>query len=113
MSAAGDHLMARPALWHYHRDTYDCDRVAFIHKTGGGPRATQLVSHPVVENVAGRTAIVIDGMINTAGIICEAIEFVKPAGARSVLAATSRGLLISPIAPGFQRLGDVAVRPLR
>src|SRR5262249_2802242 len=47
-------------------------------------------------DVAGRTCIVVDDMIDTAGTITKAAEALKAAGAGDVIAATTHGILSGP-----------------
>jgi ribose-phosphate pyrophosphokinase len=47
----------------------------------------------LIGDVEGRTAILIDDMIDTAGTLCAGAEVVKEAGATQILAAATHGLL--------------------
>jgi ribose-phosphate pyrophosphokinase len=55
----------------------------------------------VIGDVQGKTAIVIDDMIDTAGTLCAAGETLMNAGARRVLAAATHGVFSGP---AFERL---------
>jgi ribose-phosphate pyrophosphokinase len=47
-------------------------------------------------SVEGRTAIMFDDMISTAGSICSAAEVVHAHGAKAIYAAATHGLLVGP-----------------
>ena len=72
--------------------------LAFVHKTRDITRPNQAVANRVVGDVEGRTAILTDDMIDTAGTICEAIKVVLAAGARDVIVAATHGVLSDPAA---------------
>ena len=55
--------------------------IAFIHKTRDPDRPNQVVANRVVGEVAGRTCIVVDDMIDTGGTIAKAVQQVLEAGA--------------------------------
>ena len=55
----------------------------------------------VIGDVRGKTALVIDDMIDTAGTLCAAGETLKKAGATRVLAAATHGVFSGP---AFERL---------
>src|SRR5204862_8332450 len=69
--------------------------VAFVEKRrlGNNSRSEQL---GVIGEVRGKSAIVIDDEIDTAGSIVGAAEIVHRAGARSVYAACTHALLTGP-----------------
>jgi ribose-phosphate pyrophosphokinase len=54
------------------------------------------VSHRVVGDVAGRTCVLIDDMIDTGGTITGAVTLLRDAGARDVIVAASHGVLSDP-----------------
>jgi ribose-phosphate pyrophosphokinase len=66
--------------------------VAFVEKRrlGNDSRSESL---GVIGDVRGRTAIIIDDEIDTAGSICNAAEIVRREGARDVLAACTHAVL--------------------
>jgi ribose-phosphate pyrophosphokinase len=69
--------------------------VAFVEKRrlGNNSRSESL---GVIGDVRGKTAIIVDDEIDTAGSIVGAAEIVKQAGARSVFAACTHALLTGP-----------------
>jgi ribose-phosphate pyrophosphokinase len=50
----------------------------------------------IVGEVAGRTCVIIDDMIDTAGTICQAAELLVERGAASVTAAATHGVFSGP-----------------
>jgi ribose-phosphate pyrophosphokinase len=89
--AGGGKLMARFA--NYLRD-HDIDpEMAYIDKRR--PKGTHNVAraHQVVGLVDGRTCVLVDDMIDTAGTITSAAELLTERGATSVYVAASHGVL--------------------
>jgi ribose-phosphate pyrophosphokinase len=70
--------------------------LAFIHKTRDPFVPNQVKANRVVGDVAGRTCIVVDDMIDTAGTITKAAETLFEAGATQVIAAATHGILSGP-----------------
>ncbi|MBO0874361.1 MAG: ribose-phosphate diphosphokinase [Pseudonocardia sp.] len=116
-----DHLWAMPLLAEYIRDSYadqdiavvspDSGRVrlaekwsetlggcplAFIHKTRDPHRPNEAVANRVVGEIAGRTCIVIDDMIDTGGTIAGAVKALLADGAGDVVIASTHGVLSGP-----------------
>jgi ribose-phosphate pyrophosphokinase len=116
-----DHLFALPILAEYVQARYsdaeftvvspDSGRVrvaerwtdrlggcplAFIHKTRDPFVPNQVKPNRVVGDVAGRTCIIVDDMIDTAGTITKAAETLREAGAAQVIAAATHGILSGP-----------------
>jgi ribose-phosphate pyrophosphokinase len=54
----------------------------------------------------GRTAILVDDMIDTAGTICGAAELLKERGAKRVIALATHPLFSGPAAERLEELGD-------
>ena len=125
-----DHLWAQPLLSDYIADAYageqitvvspDSGRVrtaerwadrlggtpiAFIHKTRDPTKPNQVVAHRVVGDVAGRTCVVVDDMIDTGGTIASATEQVLEAGATRVIVAATHGVLSDPAAERLSQCG--------
>ena len=116
-----DHLWAMPLLAEYVRDSYadrdlavvspDSGRVrlaekwsemlggtplAFIHKTRDPLKPNQAVANRVVGEIAGKTCVVIDDMIDTGGTIAGAVKALLADGAADVIIATTHGVLSGP-----------------
>jgi ribose-phosphate pyrophosphokinase len=116
-----DHLFALPLLADYIADRYDPAQLAvvapdsgrvrvaerwterlggvplaFIHKTRDIRVPNSVVANRVVGDVEGRTCIVVDDMIDTAGTITKAAEALTNAGAADVIVAATHGLLSGP-----------------
>jgi ribose-phosphate pyrophosphokinase len=114
-----DHLTAMPVLERYLREKVEGDLVivapdagrirvaerlsqhlhadlAFVHKrhTKGVKNAVE--AREVIGDVAGRTCVLVDDMIDTAGTICAAAEILCDRGAADVFAVATHGLLSDP-----------------
>jgi ribose-phosphate pyrophosphokinase len=70
--------------------------LAFIHKTRDPRVPNEVVSNRVVGEVAGRTCIVIDDMIDTGGTVAGAVKLLREDGARDVIIAATHGVLSGP-----------------
>jgi ribose-phosphate pyrophosphokinase len=82
--------------------------VAFVEKRRLGNNSSS-ESLGVIGDVRGRSAIIIDDEIDTAGSIVGAAEIVRRAGARSVYAAATHALLTGP---AVERLRDSPIEEL-
>ena len=127
-----DHLWAMPTLVDYVRTRVDSTQVAlvspdagrirvaeqwaeklggcplaFVHKTRDINRPNVAAANRVVGDVEGRTAILVDDMIDTAGTITEAVKVVLAAGAKDVIVAATHGVLSDPAA---RRLAESGAR---
>ena len=116
-----DHLWAMPTLVEYVKTKVDPDEtvvvspdagrikvaeqwgnrlggvpLAFVHKTRDVTRPNQATSNRVVGDVKGRTAVIVDDLIDTAGTICGAVRVVLEAGAKDVIIAATHGVLSDP-----------------
>jgi ribose-phosphate pyrophosphokinase len=67
--------------------------LAFIHKTRDITVANSVVANRVVGEVAGRTCVLVDDMIDTAGTITKAAEALFNDGAAAVVVAATHGVL--------------------
>jgi ribose-phosphate pyrophosphokinase len=102
--AGGGKLMARFAS--YLRD-HDIDpEMAYIDKRR--PKGTHNVAraHEVVGLVEGRTCVLVDDIIDTAGTITSAAELLTERGATDVYVAASHGVLSGP---AVERLSDAPI----
>ncbi len=129
-----DHLQAQPLLTDHIKSTYadraltvvspDSGRVrtaerwaaklgsvpiAFIHKTRDPDTPNQVVANRVVGDVAGRTCVVVDDMIDTGGTIAKAVTAVIDAGATEVIVAATHGVLSEPAAERLSGCGAIEV----
>jgi len=116
-----DHLVALPILSKYVRKRYgqeqlavvspDAGRIkvaeqwskrlggaplAFIHKTRDINRPNEVVANRVVGEVRGRTCILVDDMIDTAGTITKAADALLAEGAADVIIAATHAILSGP-----------------
>jgi ribose-phosphate pyrophosphokinase len=118
-----DHLIARPMLTQYFLDKLvpeeyvavspDAGRAKLAEKIAGELRVKPAFitkSRPehniaeagyVVGDVAGRAAILVDDMIDTAGTLVEAARVLRDAGAARVFATATHGVFSGP---AFERL---------
>jgi len=129
-----DHLVALPILSKYVRKKYgkeqlavvspDAGRIkvaeqwskrlgdaplAFIHKTRDITRPNEVVANRVVGEVRGRTCILVDDMIDTAGTITKAADALLAAGATDVIIAATHAILSGP---AVDRLKNCNVREI-
>lgn len=127
-----DHLWAMPTLVEYVRTRVDIKNavivspdagrikvaeqwgkrlggvpLAFVHKTRDISRPNQAVANRVVGDVNGRTAVIVDDLIDTAGTIEGAVGVVLAAGAKDVIVAATHGVLSHPAS---SRLAECGVR---
>jgi ribose-phosphate pyrophosphokinase len=116
-----DHLFALPILTDYIKENLDTDSVsvvapdagrvrmaerwsdelggcpmAIIHKRRNPDVANEVKVFDVVGEVAGRTCIVVDDMIDTGGTIVKAAEALFEEGATKVVVAATHGVLSGP-----------------
>ena len=70
--------------------------IAFIHKTRDPLVPNESVTGRVVGDVAGRTCVVIDDMIDTAGTITKAVDALFEGGAKDVIVAATHGVFSGP-----------------
>lgn len=115
-----DHLTARPLLEQWVRDnTAPEDRVivspdagrvrltekfanqvgagiAILHKHRDPTKHNVSETRNVIGEVDGKTAILVDDMIDTAGTICGAAKLLKERGAKSVVALATHPVLSGP-----------------
>jgi ribose-phosphate pyrophosphokinase len=70
--------------------------LAFIHKTRDVTQANESKANRVVGEVAGRTCIVVDDMIDGAGTATQAATALREAGADSIVIAATHAVLSGP-----------------
>ncbi len=115
-----DHLWALPVLSSYIAEKYDTSSMtvvspdagrvrvadmwtdklgaslAIIHKRRDPNVANEVKVHEVVGDVEGRTCLVVDDMIDTAGTICKAADALFDSGAAEVIVAATHAVLSGP-----------------
>jgi ribose-phosphate pyrophosphokinase len=70
--------------------------LAIVHKRRLKGVKNAVEAKDIVGEVDGRTCVLIDDMIDTAGTICSAAELLKERGARNILAAATHGVFSGP-----------------
>jgi ribose-phosphate pyrophosphokinase len=115
-----DHLWALPLLADYVRTRVDRSKLTIVSPDAGRVRVADLWSdrlgaplaiihkrrdpavpnqskvHEVVGDVAGRTCVLVDDMIDTAGTIVQAAEALKESGAGDVIVTSTHAVLSGP-----------------
>jgi ribose-phosphate pyrophosphokinase len=81
--------------------------LAFIHKTRDITQPNQVVANRVIGEVEGRTCIVVDDMIDTAGTICKAADILFDEGATDVIVASTHAVHSDP---ATERLKNSRIR---
>lgn len=125
-----DHLAAAPALADYFRGLNLEDVIVVSPDLGGVTRARNMAdllgtSIAIVEkrrprpgcaevmnligDVKGKTCIMIDDMVDTAGSLCEGAKALQKLGAKAVYACCSHGILTDP---AVQRIQDSCIKEL-
>ncbi len=109
-----DHLYARPVLFQYFKDL-NLDNPIVVSPDAGGverarafakllnadlaivdkrrPRPNEAAIMNIIGDVKGRNAIILDDMIDTGGTLTKVADAIKNAGALTVYAAASHGVL--------------------
>ncbi|WP_298322309.1 ribose-phosphate diphosphokinase, partial [Haloactinopolyspora sp.] len=128
-----DHLWALPILANHVADRHDpanmtivspdagrvrvadvwADRLgtplAIIHKRRDPNVANQVKVHEVVGDVQGRTCLLVDDMIDTAGTITQAADALLEGGAEKVLVAATHAVLSGPAVDRLKNSGIAEV----
>ena len=129
-----DHMHAMPLLTDYIKNRYslnnivvvspDAGRVkvaekwasvlghaplAFVHKTRDVDVANQVTANRVVGDVAGRTCVLLDDMIDTGGTIAGAVRVLREAGAAEVIICTTHGVFSGPARERLSECGAAEV----
>ncbi len=124
-----DHLWALPLLADYVRQRVDRSRLtvvspdagrvrladqwsdklgaplAIIHKRRDPSVPNQVKVHELVGEVAGRTCVIVDDMIDTAGTITQAAEALRENGAAEVIVASTHAILSGPAVDRLKNSG--------
>lgn len=120
-----DHLIARPLLVNYIKDHFNAEELVIVSPDAGRVKSAEryssdlnceiaiihkqrsMVKHNSVEaryligDVKGKTCVIIDDMIDTAGTICTAAELLTDHGAAGIFGTATHGIF-SP--PGIERI---------
>lgn len=111
-----DHLIAMPLFKQYIKEHFGSDFVfvapdagrakmtqrysssfnadmAIIHKTRSVVKHNTVEAKYLIGDVDGRTCIIVDDMIDTAGTFCAAADMLKEKGAKSVYGLATHGIL--------------------
>lgn len=83
--------------------------LAFVHKTRDINRPNQAESKEVVGQVDGRTCVLIDDMIDTAGTISGAVNVLREHGAKDVIIAATHAVFSDPAVERLAHCGARAV----
>jgi ribose-phosphate pyrophosphokinase len=124
-----DHLWALPLLADYVRKRVDRTRLtvvspdagrvrladqwsdklgaplAIIHKRRDPSVPNQVRVHELVGQVAGRTCVIVDDMIDTAGTITQAADALRENGAADVIVASTHAILSGPAVDRLKNSG--------
>jgi ribose-phosphate pyrophosphokinase len=83
--------------------------IAFIHKTRDPRVPNEATVGRIVGDVKGRTAVIIDDMIDTAGTIVKAVDACLEAGATEVIVAATHAVLSGPAVDRLKNSGVTEV----
>ncbi len=125
-----DHLYAAPVLLKYIADTFG-NNIVMVSPDAGGvertrafakrldahlaiidkrrERANECQAMNVIGDVTGKTAILLDDMVDTAGTLCSAADILMQAGAKEVHACCSHGVLSGP---AIERIENSQIKTL-
>ena len=123
-----DHLTAIPAIAEHFRRHHDLSNMVAVATDAGGAKRvgrfserlgipmaiidkrrvsdTAVKQGAVVGEVAGRDVVIFEDEIATAGTLVSSVDTLKAAGARSIHAAATHGVLCGP---AIERLRDAAI----
>ena len=83
--------------------------LAIIHKRRDPNEANQVAVHEVVGDVVGKTCLLVDDMIDTAGTITQAAKALMEQGAKKILIASTHAVFSGPAA---ERLNEAPIDEL-
>jgi ribose-phosphate pyrophosphokinase len=126
-----DHLFAKPVITDYFRKNYDLENSVVVSPDAGGVerarayakrldtslaiidkrrlRANEAQAMNLIGEVAGKHAIIVDDMIDTAGTLIQAVHVLKEKGAASVSAACTHGVFSGAAAERLRSSGLLEV----
>ena len=125
-----DHLIAMPLFKQYVKDTLQSDCVfvspdagrvklaeryssslgtdmAIIHKQRSTAKRNSVEAKQLIGDVEGRTCVIVDDMIDTAGTFCAAADMLEERGAKAVYGLATHGIFSGP---ALQRIEDSAFK---
>ncbi|MEV5559808.1 ribose-phosphate diphosphokinase [Nonomuraea wenchangensis] len=79
--------------------------LAIIHKRRDPERPNEVSVHEVVGDVAGRTCVIIDDMIDTGGTVVRAAQALTDRGATQVIAAATHGVFSDDAVERLEQAG--------
>jgi ribose-phosphate pyrophosphokinase len=115
-----DHLYATPVIYNFLKDKYRGEECTFVSPDAGGVERARAIANRMnsglaivdkrrsgpnqakafnlIGEVEGKTAIIVDDIIDTAGTLCEAAELLRKRGATQIIACASHGVFSGPAA---------------
>lgn len=90
--------MKRAKAFHDHFGYHGHDKVGLAMISKERKQANQVDSMQLVGNVEGKTCIIVDDMVDTAGTLCQAAKLLKESGAKKVFAFATHGIFSGPAA---------------
>lgn len=70
--------------------------MAIIHKTRSTSKHNSVEAKHLIGNVEGRSCVIIDDMIDTAGTFCAAADLLKEKGAKAIYGLATHGIFSEP-----------------
>ncbi|MEL7485380.1 MAG: ribose-phosphate diphosphokinase, partial [Planctomycetota bacterium] len=67
---------------------------------------SEVTTGHIIGDVEGKTVLMVDDMISTAGTICEAAKLVKEHGAKDIIVGATHGLFVGP---AYERINDAGI----
>lgn len=120
-----DHLFGIPVSYPYLSEKYGSNEITVVSPDAGGTERARIMAKRLnaplaivdkrrsgpneakamnlIGEVAGRVAIIVDDMVDTAGTLTEAARLLKEKGAKTVVATASHGIFSGP---ALDRLRD-------
>lgn len=124
-----DHLFAKPVLVNYIKQHYDREKLVVVSPDAGGVerarayakrldaslaiidkrrlRPNEAQAMNLIGEVAGKNALIVDDMIDTAGTLLQGVQVLMERGAASVSAACTHGVFSGS---AFERIRDSALK---
>ena len=98
--------LGRAKAFHKHFSYFGETSVGLAMLNKERKEANKIEKMELVGDVTGKTCVIVDDMIDTAGTLCEAAKVLKEKGAKKVYAFASHGLFSGPAA---ERIRDSAL----